>query len=594
MNDSKFEKIFDVLNFKKTEIAQYFYVYGMRFVQTAKQMKSQGYSGRDVTRKVNEFDAELNEKLSILLNETEQVFLKMGRKLSSEQCEKLSLVYRKTWKDIIKGFKSVVSQEFEVAGTLEVMFSSMEERYCGIITRRFDSVKVMEKVKIDQNLRWTKISVIVAIIVAIAGVIVPIVLDAQAPASSDYSSVDNETIKTDIETIKDSVVMIKVYDKNNELMATGSGFCAYEENWIVTNFHVIEGVYVIKVVTDDDEVFSAKEVVLFSPEEDLAIIATDGKLKPLKLGNGKNIQTKDNVTAIGSPKGEKNTVSEGIISNVDNKKEIRITAPISHGSSGGVLLNDKNQVIGITSAGYDEAQNLNFAINIYVLEELYSDYEKKDVTYLSYSNAWEFEGELDDFENNLVSSKSCFSSPSLSVFYSLTNDRERFESLLESEEHRNIDTLSWYSIYRYFDEESKSLVVDVFTELNAYEFDGSDLEAEIVYWDDADFLLGLNVLDNYEYAIIATDFATMNGWDSHFDRVHDYPLNTAESCLVLYLVGGYDWDDIHTDNKEDIFDYFNEKYGNDEIETIQEFGTILEWLGYDVVYQKDGNLTAYW
>ena len=55
-----------------------------------------------------------------------------------------------------------------------------------------------------------------------------------------------------------------------------------------------------------------------------------------------------------------------------NEYQIRITAPISPGSSGGVLLDSKNKVVGITYATYnsDTAQNLNFAINVKYLNNL--------------------------------------------------------------------------------------------------------------------------------------------------------------------------------------------------------------------------------
>ena len=174
-----------------------------------------------------------------------------------------------------------------------------------------------------------------------------------------------------IEGVKNSVVMLEVYDSRNKLIATGSGFCAYKENYIVTNFHVIEGAYSVKVITDDKNYIDAEGVLFFSKEEDLAVITMDGKLTPLKIGNADNLKVKSKVTAIGSPMGELNTVSEGIISNIDEKDLIRISVPISHGSSGGVLLNGRNEVIGITSAGYDDAQNLNFAINVNGLNKLY-------------------------------------------------------------------------------------------------------------------------------------------------------------------------------------------------------------------------------
>jgi len=59
-----------------------------------------------------------------------------------------------------------------------------------------------------------------------------------------------------------------------------------------------------------------------------------------------------------------NTISNGIISNPSQEGYIQITAPISHGSSGGALLNVYGEVIGITTASITSGQNINFAVPI--------------------------------------------------------------------------------------------------------------------------------------------------------------------------------------------------------------------------------------
>lgn len=162
MKESNFEKIFDILDIKKMEIAQYFYAYGMRFIQNAKQMKVQGHSGRDLVRKVDEFDVELNDKLSGLLNDTEQIILKLGRKLSSKQYDKMASTYEKTWKDIVEGFKDKVSQEFEVTESLGNMFNMMVQRYSQKIIKHFAAMKVMADTKIDKIYCWTVVSTVMA------------------------------------------------------------------------------------------------------------------------------------------------------------------------------------------------------------------------------------------------------------------------------------------------------------------------------------------------------------------------------------------------------------------------------------------------
>lgn len=71
--------------------------------------------------------------------------------------------------------------------------------------------------------------------------------------------------------------------------------------------------------------------------------------------------------AIGSPQGVNNTFSQGIVSQI-RKHLIQISVPIDHGSSGGALLNEYGEVIGITAAGVEDSNaNLKFAIDIHML-----------------------------------------------------------------------------------------------------------------------------------------------------------------------------------------------------------------------------------
>ena len=73
----------------------------------------------------------------------------------------------------------------------------------------------------------------------------------------------------------------------------------------------------------------------------------------------------EKVFTIGSPRGLENTFSSGEISQLRGNNIIQINAPIDHGSSGGVLINEYGEAIGITSSGYDDSgANLNFALDI--------------------------------------------------------------------------------------------------------------------------------------------------------------------------------------------------------------------------------------
>lgn len=84
------------------------------------------------------------------------------------------------------------------------------------------------------------------------------------------------------------------------------------------------------------------------------------------MGDSSLANVGDEIVVIGNPMGLQNTISKGTISairDIEDTKIIQITAPISPGSSGGPLLNNNSEVIGITTF-LVEGQNLNFAIPI--------------------------------------------------------------------------------------------------------------------------------------------------------------------------------------------------------------------------------------
>ena len=78
----------------------------------------------------------------------------------------------------------------------------------------------------------------------------------------------------------------------------------------------------------------------------------------------------EKVYAIGSPRGFENTISEGIISQWQENNLMQISVPIDHGSSGGALINEYGEVVGITSGTFYEGSqaNLNYAWSIDVVK----------------------------------------------------------------------------------------------------------------------------------------------------------------------------------------------------------------------------------
>ncbi len=167
-----------------------------------------------------------------------------------------------------------------------------------------------------------------------------------------------------------AVFYIELYDRYGNATSSGSGFFIDSYGTAVTNYHVIEDAYSAKIqLAGSGVVYNVLGVYDYDEKNDWAIIKVGCSGNSyLEFGDASTVTGGSVIYTIGSPEGLQNTISQGIISNPARVEGgttyIQITAPISHGSSGGALINKYGKVIGITSAGYAEGQNLNFAIPI--------------------------------------------------------------------------------------------------------------------------------------------------------------------------------------------------------------------------------------
>lgn len=153
----------------------------------------------------------------------------------------------------------------------------------------------------------------------------------------------------------------------------GSGFFINKDGLAVSNYHVFKGTSIgeegIKLASND-VIYKVAEVIKSSEDEDFILFRVDvsnadfipvAKYKP-------NIGEK--VYAIGSPRGLENTFSSGEVSQWRDKNLMQISALIDHGSSGGALINQYGEVVGITSGSFADGSqaNLNYAWSIDVIK----------------------------------------------------------------------------------------------------------------------------------------------------------------------------------------------------------------------------------
>lgn len=168
-----------------------------------------------------------------------------------------------------------------------------------------------------------------------------------------------------------SVFMVFTSDGYN--MYQGSGFFINKDGLAVSNYHVFKGTGIgeegIKLA-GSDKVYKVEEVIMSSENEDFILFRVDvsntdfipvAKYKP-------NVGEK--VYAIGSPRGLENTFSSGEVSQWRDKNLMQISALIDHGSSGGALINEYGEVVGITSGSFADGSqaNLNYAWSIDVIK----------------------------------------------------------------------------------------------------------------------------------------------------------------------------------------------------------------------------------
>ena len=167
--------------------------------------------------------------------------------------------------------------------------------------------------------------------------------------------------------------------------AIGSGIVLDTNGDILTNAHVIAGATQMQVTLSSGQTVAAT-LVGSNSSADLAVIRISvaaSSLHPVTLGNSDGVQIGDTVYAIGSPFGLSGSLTEGIVSNLNQGGSasnganlsglIQTDAAINPGNSGGPLVNSAGQVIGINNSIESPVNGnvgVGFAISINQVKQL--------------------------------------------------------------------------------------------------------------------------------------------------------------------------------------------------------------------------------
>ena len=177
-----------------------------------------------------------------------------------------------------------------------------------------------------------------------------------------------------------SVVSVVTHMSSGQGYGAGSGVIMREDGYILTNYHVIEGGDAVKIMLLSDGATYDAQLVGYDESLDIAVLKIDAEgLTAAQFGDSALLEIGDAAYAIGNPMGYLyGTMTDGIISalhvevDVDGKSMnlIQTSAALNSGNSGGALINEQGQVVGITvakiSGKEDEAlvEGLGLAIPI--------------------------------------------------------------------------------------------------------------------------------------------------------------------------------------------------------------------------------------
>ena len=164
------------------------------------------------------------------------------------------------------------------------------------------------------------------------------------------------------------------------LMGNGTGFFITEDGLLVTNYHVVEHGASFTVKVESGKELPA-ELVKLNRANDLALLKVKGDFSPLPVRNSNESELGDPVLTMGFPainvQGREPKLTEGMISSLkgmrDDKRFFQISVPVQPGNSGGALVDEFGNVVGVVTARLNDeavgfvAQNVNYAVKSSVL-----------------------------------------------------------------------------------------------------------------------------------------------------------------------------------------------------------------------------------
>jgi len=243
--------------------------------------------------------------------------------------------------------------------------------------------------------------------------------------NSGESSTEN--ITQTLETVTQCVVGISKVKSIGEtitnintpkLLGLGTGTIISSNGYIITNWHVAGNKYSNCYVSLSDGTQQTGEVVWSDADLDLAIVKIKANNSNyISLGNSDEISLGDTVYAIGNPIGIElqRTVTKGIISGLnrtvkieENEEKsymeslIQTDASINSGNSGGPLINENGELIGINTVKIETAEGIGFAIPINTVKTVLESFINTGKFNEAYLGIFAYDSEVIKYLNNSI------------------------------------------------------------------------------------------------------------------------------------------------------------------------------------------------
>lgn len=180
--------------------------------------------------------------------------------------------------------------------------------------------------------------------------------------------------------VKPSVALVLAGEGAGRLSATASAVCISPNGVLLTAYHVVKNAREVQVRLSSGEIYDNVQMLGTDTRRDVAAIRIPAAGLPvLRVAQRSDYKVGETVYVISNPNGLAWSASSGILSALRMANEIpgagqgfhllQFTAPVSPGSSGGVLVDDQGRAMGLVT-GSLQGQNLNFAVPLINVEGL--------------------------------------------------------------------------------------------------------------------------------------------------------------------------------------------------------------------------------